>query len=146
MGRGTRTKSPIGRHNLESFCSFPAAGGPRFANHLSVVQLFVRLVAPEGGNKELVHALRGVMRGACQDRGCRFAQVYCLGSDDVRVDYIEEWTDADDLRTQFRSERFLHLLALLETAAERPVVEFRIISATYGLEYMSSTPAVYGTR
>ena len=31
----------------------------------------------------------------------------------------------------------MHLLELLESAAERPVVEFRIISEKHGLEYFN---------
>jgi quinol monooxygenase YgiN len=106
-----------------------------------VVQLLIKLVAAEGRADELIHALRMVMRGARQARGCRFAHVYHSGIDDRLVDYVEEWDDAKELRKQFGSERFLQLLGLLETAAERPVVEFRIISAMHGLEYITAANA-----
>ena len=36
------------------------------------------------------------------------------------------------------SERFLHLLALIETTGERPVVEFRTVTRIDGLEYISA--------
>ena len=93
-----------------------------------MVQLLIKLVAAEERAHELIHALRVAMRGVRRVRGCRCAQIYYSGIDDRLVDYVEEWDDAKELREQFGSERFLHLLGLLETAAERPVVEFRIIS------------------
>jgi len=77
------------------------------------------------------------MRPARQARGCSFAQIYNRPNDDLRIDYVEEWDDAGELRAQFGSKRFLRLLELLEMAAERPVVEFRVISETHGLEYIT---------
>ena len=78
------------------------------------------------------------MRPAQQARGCSLAQIYRWANDDRRIEYVEEWDDAGELRAQFGSERFVRLLELLEMAAERPVVEFRAISETYGLEYMTT--------
>jgi hypothetical protein len=77
------------------------------------------------------------MRGAQQARGCRFAEICLPANESMRVNYTEEWDDAKQLRVQFGSERFLRLLALIETAAEPPVVEFRTVSRTFGLEYIS---------
>ena len=102
-----------------------------------VIQLLVRLVAPPGRVQDLLHALQAVMRPARQARGCSFAQIYNRPNDDLRIDYVEEWDDAGELRAQFGSKRFLRLLELLEMAAERPVVEFRVISETHGLEYIT---------
>jgi quinol monooxygenase YgiN len=112
------------------------------ARYRSVVQLMAKLIAPNEGVHELVRALRAVMWGARQARGCSFASVYCSGIEAQSVAYVEEWDDAHELRRQFGSERFTQLLALLETAAERPVVEFRVISATYGLEYITTPDEV----
>ena len=107
-----------------------------------MVQLLAKLIAPQEGVPELVRALRAVMWGARQARGCSFASVYLSGTEELSVAYLEEWHDAHELRRQFGSERFVQLLALLETAAERPVVEFRVISATYGLEYITTPDEV----
>jgi hypothetical protein len=50
---------------------------------------------------------------------------------------VEEWDDPCELHRQFGTERFVRLLELLEMAAERPDVEFRVVSETCGLEYIS---------
>lgn len=102
-----------------------------------MVQLLLKLVAPAERADDIVDALRTVMRPAQQARGCRFAGIYLSASDRRRVVYMEDWDDADELRRQFGTERFHRLLALLEMAADPPVVDFRIVSETHGLEYVS---------
>ena len=103
-----------------------------------VVQLLVRLVAAPGKVPDVVRALRAVMRPAQQARGCSFAGVHTSAFDSRRVLYVEEWEDACELHRQFGTERFHRLLELLEIAADPPDVEFRIVSETHGLEYISS--------
>ena len=103
-----------------------------------MVQLLVRLVASPGRVVDVVEALRAVMRPAQQVRGCSFAGVYVSANDSRRVVYVEDWDDAGELRGQFGTERFHRLLELLEMAADRPDVEFRVVSETHGLEYISS--------
>jgi quinol monooxygenase YgiN len=102
-----------------------------------MVQLLVRLLARQDEAPELLKALRSVLRPAVQARGCGFAQIYREANDSQRLEYLEEWDDPEELRQQLKSERFVHLLELLENAAERPVVEFRIITEKYGLEYFN---------
>lgn len=102
-----------------------------------MVQLLVRLVADPGKVPDVVGALRAVMRPAQQARGCSFAGVYKSAVEDGRVLYVEEWDDACELNRQFGTERFHRLLEVLETAADRPDVEFRMVSETHGLEYIS---------
>jgi quinol monooxygenase YgiN len=103
-----------------------------------VVQVLVRIVAAPGRVPDIVEALRAVMRPAQQARGCSFADVYRSASDSQQVAYVEEWDDAGELHAQFESERFHRLLELLEMAANRPVLEFRVISDTHGLEYITN--------
>ena len=108
------------------------------ANQFRMVQLIVKLISPEKDVRGLVLALRSVMRGAQQTRGCSFAQIWLPAIEAGPVNYVEEWADAEQLRAQFGSERFLRLLALIETTADRPVVEFRKITNIYGLEYITT--------
>jgi len=102
-----------------------------------MIQLMVRMVAQPNGTPQLLTALRSVIRPAQQARGCCFAEIYRRVNDDSRIEYVEEWDDPRELREQFASERFLRLLEVLETAVERPLVEFRIIAKTHGLEYIA---------
>ena len=105
--------------------------------NLNVVQLLVRFAPSPAVIDEVLHALRAVMRGAQQDRGCRFAQI-CRHADETRrIEYLEEWDNEGELRGQFGSERFLRLLTLIETADELPVVQFRTFSEIKGLEYIT---------
>ena len=103
-----------------------------------MVQLLARLVAPPARVDEIVLALRAVLRPAHQARGCSFGQIYQCPNDSCRIEYVEEWDDAKALREELASERFRQLLGLLELAADRPVIEFRIISETHGLEYVDT--------
>ena len=112
--------------------------GAALKGRSDVVQLLVRLVASPGRMADVVEALRAVMRPAQQARSCSFAGVYVSANDSRRVVYVEDWDDAGELRGQFGTERFHRLLELLEMAADRPDVEFRIVADTYGLEYISS--------
>jgi quinol monooxygenase YgiN len=106
-----------------------------------MIQLLVRMVAHPNGGPQLVTALRSVMRPAQQTRGCCFAEIYRRVNDDCRIEYVEEWDDPRELREQFGSARFLRLLEVLETAAEQPLVEFRIVGKTYGLDYIAAESA-----
>jgi len=79
-------------------------------------------------------------------RGRAFAQIVNSVNDERRVTCVEQWADGDQRRGRFGTERFTRLMALPEAAAERPVVEFRVISETHGLECvaiaMNATGAV----
>jgi quinol monooxygenase YgiN len=48
---------------------------------------------------------------------------------------IEEWATESDLISELRSNRFTQLAQLLESALERPRVEFSLPNGTRGIEY-----------
>ena len=106
--------------------------------NLNVVQLLVRLAPPRAAVDDVLYALRAVMHGAQNARGCRFAQICQTADETRRIEYVEEWDNESELRAQFGSERLVRLFTLLETAIERPVVEFRVIAETHGLEYIAA--------
>jgi quinol monooxygenase YgiN len=104
-----------------------------------VVQVLVRLVASPARANDILSAFRTLMRAANHERGCSFAQVYQWPNDPQHIEYIEEWDDASELRRQFGTERFLRLLELLERSTDPPLLEFRFISETHGLDYIAGS-------
>ena len=101
-----------------------------------MVQLLIRLAPPRAAVDDILYALRAVMHGAQNARGCRFAQICQTADETRRIEFVEERDDERELRAQFGSERLVRLFTLLETAVERPVMEFRVIAETHGLEYI----------
>jgi hypothetical protein len=55
-----------------------------------VLQLLVRVVAPEGRAGAILSAFRTVARPAQQACGCRFAQVYRCPHDSRQIEYVKE--------------------------------------------------------
>ena len=90
---------------------------------------------------ELVAALRALTRRALAEKGLISCTSY-LGADDANtVCYEEQWKSREDLEEQIRSSRYTQLLSLMESATEQPLLEFRFISETRGLEYVADVRA-----
>jgi len=101
-----------------------------------MLQMLVTLSAPGERVDDMLDALRAVMRQARQARGCCHAGVYVSASDRRHIVYVEDWDDEAELRRQFGTVRFRHLLEVLELASGSPEVEFRVITAAGGLDYV----------
>jgi quinol monooxygenase YgiN len=107
-----------------------------------MVQLVVRLNAAPGRKFQLAEALRRMKHEIHGRRGCIDGHVAAdLDEADV-LWYCEEWDDLEGLERELRTDRFTQLLALVETAAQPPLMEFRVISETRGLEYVASVRGV----
>jgi quinol monooxygenase YgiN len=104
----------------------------------AVVQLTVRLTAKAGRAHQLVQALRTVMQHAVLNGACSGAHIAADVDETNAFWYVEDWQDVRELERQLRTERFSHLLALLETAPVQPLLEFRVVAETRGLEYVAA--------
>jgi quinol monooxygenase YgiN len=102
-----------------------------------VVQLTVRLTAASGHAHQLVDALHSVMQHGVQ-RGYSHAYIAADVDEANAFWYVEDWQDETALEGELGSERFSQLLALVETSAAPPILEFRIITEARGLEYVSA--------
>ncbi len=108
-----------------------------------MVQLVVRLVAASGRSHEIVQALQPLVRLARQTLGCHAAH---LSADIEHANvfwYFEDWDDTDGLESRLRTESFSQLLAVMETSAEPPLLEVRLIEGSRGLDYVAAVRNVY---
>ena len=103
-----------------------------------MVQVTLCLTATTGRAHLLVEALLGVMRRAKQSAGCSGAHLLTDVADNGVFWYCEDWHDARALECRVRGEPFAQLLALMETSAAPPTLEFRTVDAVRGLEYVEA--------
>jgi hypothetical protein len=87
---------------------------------------------------ETVQALRLIMRSARAGKGLVDCRILLDADDANTIDYEERWQTREDFDEQVRSSRYTRLLALMESASERPSLEFHFISDTHGLEYVGA--------
>ena len=99
--------------------------------------MVLRIIADPKEVQPMIQALRSLMIPIQLDRGCRGCHLY---SDIDKTDslfYVEEWATQKDLEREIRSDRFTRLLSVMESSPTPPVLEFRFVWQTRGLEYIS---------
>ena len=103
-----------------------------------MVQLTVRLTAASGHAHQLVDALHSLMQDGLRPGGCSHAYIAADVDAANAFWYCEDWQDVTALEGEFTSDRFSQLLALVETSVEPPILEFRLVAETRGVEYVSA--------
>ncbi len=98
----------------------------------------LRLIARPGRAEETIEALRVVMLPVQLEGGAARTLLSSEVGTPEAICYVEEWPTADALAADIRTHRFSRLLALMETAAEVPTLEFRFVTETRGLEYVEA--------
>lgn len=78
------------------------------------------------------------MRSARSEKGFIACQLYLEDDNESTICYEERWKTREDLEEQVRSTRFTRLLDLMESARERPSLEFHFVFETRGLEYVAA--------
>lgn len=69
------------------------------------------------------------------NRGCLESQLFTESHDPRNLCYTEVWDTEENLCSMLRSEHFTRLAALMETASEPPILNFRMITVIHGLEF-----------
>ena len=94
----------------------------------------------------MVRALRSIMLPARAERGFISSRIYQEVDRPETLCYVEEWASPAQMEDQIRSRRFGRLLAVMETAPKKPVLEVRSMSETRGLDYISTIRLGYGAH
>jgi quinol monooxygenase YgiN len=103
-----------------------------------VVLAILRIKSFGQRSAEVIQALRLLMRSARAEKGFIGANLQ-LDTDDVNlISYEERWQTREDFEEQARTPRYARLLALMESAAEQPSLEFHFVSETRDLDYVAS--------
>ncbi len=103
-----------------------------------VVLSNLRLKTSAAHRAEVIQALRALMRSARAEKGFIAGRLSCDLDDAETVNYEERWLAVRDLEDQINSPRFTRLLALMETASEKPTLEFHFVSESRGLDYVAA--------
>ena len=106
-----------------------------------MVQMTVRLTAASGRARQLIEAFHSIMRQTRGHIGCSGAGLAADVDEANTFCYREDWHDERALEDALRTDRFSQLLSLMETSETPPVLEFRVIAETRGLEYVTATRA-----
>ncbi len=102
-----------------------------------MVQLLLRLTAPPGRLQQTLVALRAVELPVRLTRWKVRTHLSQETENNHVLNYVEEWADVEELNEQIQSPRFAQLLALMETAAEAPSLQFLFVSEIRGLDYVA---------
>jgi quinol monooxygenase YgiN len=88
------------------------------------------------GETEVVSAaVQSLMVATRAQPGCVSCSLSTQVGERTCFHYEEEWRTEDDLNLQIRSGRFAKLAHLMESAMERPRIEFVLPHGTRGIEY-----------
>jgi quinol monooxygenase YgiN len=109
--------------------------GTAGADKVGVVRLSLALRASPRSTRDLVGALRFLLQTTRLEPGCLTCAVW--SEPDSIIHYVEEWATEEDIRHRIRSDRFISLLSVIESAQEPPQVQFDFVSATRGLDYVA---------
>ena len=96
--------------------------------------MHLRLRCRSPQTRMLGEALQALARVVRLESGCVEAQPWAQLDDRDCLDYVELWESEAALRRALRSAHFTRLVALMETAAEPPALEFRTIGEIRGLD------------
>lgn len=110
-----------------------------------VILSSLRLKTSAPHRAEVVQALRSLMRSARAEKGFVAGRLSGDLDDAEAVTYEERWLTERDFEDQINSPRFTRLLALMETASEKPTLEFHFISETRGLDYVAAVRGEQGS-
>ena len=96
----------------------------------------LEMTLPRGNEVATIGALRAFWDSTCARPGCTGGGVFQEAGGPATALYIEMWEEDAQLEAHVRSREYHRLLAIMETAAERPALRFNFVSETRGLAWV----------
>jgi quinol monooxygenase YgiN len=101
-------------------------------------QVYLRMTARPRHAVEAVKALRFITTQAATEPGYLESRIY-QDVENLEALCLEEyWSNEPALKSHICSSSFTHLLMLMETASEAPVLEVRSVQEMHGLKYIEA--------
>ena len=99
------------------------------------IRMTLEWAVPSGEVAAINTALQSVMVDTRATPGCVACSLSTQLGERAGIHYEEQWRTEDDLIVHLRSGRFAKLAHLMESATERPRIEFSLPGGTRGMEY-----------
>src|SRR5262245_45390990 len=96
----------------------------------------LEMVLPRGNEAATISALRAFWDATCALPGCLGGGVFQEAGGHEAALYVEMWQDTMQLEAHVRSGEYRRLLAIMETAPERPGLRFNFVRETRGLDWV----------
>ena len=87
--------------------------------------------------RSVATALHSIMMATRAEPGCLNCSLATDLGKRVTVQFVEAWESEESLKRHVRSDRFVTLAGLMESATEAPRVEFALTGGPRGLDYAS---------
>ena len=87
--------------------------------------------------RSVATALHSVMMATRAEPGCLNCSLATELGKRVTIQFVEAWESEESLKRHVRSDRFVTLAGLMESATEAPRVEFALPGGPRGLDYAS---------
>ena len=108
-----------------------------------MVHTFMRMVSPPYRRKEVLRIFRRIVGPIGVQPGC--LRCFCFSDleDDNAFLFLSEWRTKVDLANHVKTHEFLELLAAMDLSVQTPVMEFKTITETAGLELLDQLSTKY---
>ncbi|MEE4273078.1 MAG: antibiotic biosynthesis monooxygenase family protein [Thermoanaerobaculales bacterium] len=99
-----------------------------------MLTLRLRMQFAADSRDEATAVLRSLVGPVRAEQGCRGTELLRDGGDGFDLTWIEEWVGGEDFERHLRGPSFRRILAVIEMAAERPLVEIDDVASRRGFD------------
>jgi quinol monooxygenase YgiN len=96
------------------------------------------IAVPPDRREEVVEVFWSLLGPVRVEPGCLGCGLYQEVGNEELLLYVEEWETPEQLERHLRSARYERVLALMEAAAEPPVLRYHSVATVRGLDYLET--------